>query len=99
MPSVFQSQQARARKVHVIRLHRFHKRCQRQAAVLGVGNRLWLDRAEYRSASGLVLVGMCLHADQIFVTPLAMGEQGTQVGLGATGHEHAFLETKRLRQA
>ena len=99
MPGVFQGQQSRARKVHVIRFHCSCKSGQRQTAILGIGNRLWLDRAEYRSASGFVLVGVRFHADQIFIAALAMGEQGTQVGLGAAGHEHAFLETKRLRQA
>ena len=57
------------------RLDRAFDRVQRQRAVGRLHDRLRLDRAEHRRAAAFVLVGVRLHADEVFVAALAVRHQ------------------------
>ena len=98
VPGVLEGEQSGARKVLVIRLHRLLEHLKRQAAIGRIDHRLRLNRAENSRAATLVFVGMRFHADQIFITALAMREQGDQVGLGSTGYKQSACEPEFGRE-
>ncbi len=84
---VLQREQAAAREVEIVRLDRALDVGEREAAVGLMRDRLRLDAAEHGAAAGLVLVGMRVLADDVFVAALAVREQRDQVALRARGRE------------
>ena len=80
-----------------MRIDRFdHRRdgLERQRAVGGVRDGLRLDRAEHGRAAAFELVGMCFHADEVFVAALAVRHQRQQVRLRAARNEQTGLEAE-----
>src|SRR5690606_18250697 len=98
VPGVLQAEQPGAREMRVHRLDRAFDDIERQRAVPGLRDRLRLDRAEYRGAAALVLVGVRVHADDVLVAARAMRHQRDQVRLRAAGKEQARLEPEVRRQ-
>jgi hypothetical protein len=85
-----------------MRIDRFDRaldRIERQRAIGRVQQRLRLDRAEHRGAAAFVLVGVCVHADEVFVAARAVRDQREQVRLGAARHEQAGLEAEIVGEA
>ena len=96
---ILQREQTAAREVKVVRLDRALDVRQRQGAVGLVCDGLRLQAAEHGAASGLVLVGVRLLPDDVFVAALAVREQRDQVGLRARGREQRRFMAEQLGRA
>ncbi len=87
VPGVLQGQQAGAREVGIVRFDGRGDVGQQQRAVGLLRERLRLDAAEHRGATGLVTVVVGQLADDHLVAALAVRQQRTQVALRAAGDE------------
>ena len=81
----------------VIRLDQVLNPLEIQASIFFQIKGLGLDTPKRRSAPSLINIGMRLLPDNILITPPAMGKQGTEITLGATGNKKPRLLAKHAR--
>ena len=93
-PGVFKAQEARAGEVRIDGLDRALEGGEVHRAVVGLRDRLRLDRAQHRRAAAFVFVGMRLHADQVLVAARAMRQQRDEIGLRAGRAPQRGFETE-----
>ena len=93
---VLEREQVRAREVDIVRLDRGGEIGERDRTVRLIRDRLRLDAAQHGSAALLVLVGMRILADEVFVAALAVAHQRREIALRAGREPECGLEAEAL---
>src|SRR5258707_10112291 len=88
---ILERQEARARKMAVVRLDRGGDAFQCNSTVCVVFERLRLNAAEHGGAALLIPIGVRVLADDVLVAPPAMGHQRGEIALGPAWKEQRAL--------
>src|ERR1700730_9953936 len=93
---ILEREQARARKMHVVRLDRCGDAFQCNSALSVVFEGLRLNAAEHGGTALFIPIGVRVLAYYVFVAPAAMRHQRGEIALGPAWKEQRALEAEAL---